>query len=638
MGTKYKGYMGDFLDIDLSTGEIKHYDIDDRDLERFIGNKGLAAKILYDNLKPGVDPLSEDNILILNTGPLNGSGAPSSSRFNASTKSPLTGIYSSSNCGGDFGIYLKKAGYDGIMLRGKADKPVYIEITDEKVEIKDAQELWGKNTEQTQELLPKKWGKVVIGPAGENLVPIACILSGERALGRTGVGAVMGSKNLKAIITNGNKKVEKHDPEGFKQAIIRWGKYLNKHPITGEQLHKYGTSGLVNGCNATNTLCHRNFKDGHWEHADEVSGETLAEKYLTKWAGCTTCNMRCERRVMFEGKEIKGPEFETVGMFGPNIENRSLPNIIRWNYLCDLYGIDTISCGSTIAFAMELTEKGKLKSKLKFGSEDGIDELLEEIAYKRGLGADIGQGSRRLAEKYGGMEYTNQCKGLEYAVYEPRGAVGHALGYATSNRGGCHLNGGYLVFFEALGPVTIDPLTPKGKPALVVFQQNLFDAVSSAGSCLFTTYAIVPGNANRAIPPHSRLAKLFSDVMIGSRFILDYQRYLPLGKLPLHLPMIHHSMAIEKLTGMKMPTGRFLDCGDRVYNMERLFSLREGLSAKDDTLPQRQLKERQIADNPRSRVPLDEMLPVYYKVRGWDKNGVPTPGKLKALGMDDLKG
>jgi len=629
------GFMGPILDVDLTTGHIGNYELPRAERLAFMGGKILGARILWDLLEPGVDPLGPSNVLVFTAGLLNGSNAPSSSRFNCSTKNVLTGGVASSNCGGDFGIWLRKAGYDGLIIRGRAKGPTQLKITEDSVELVDATDLWGKTTLEVQETLAKNERELVIGPAGENLVRFACILSGERALGRCGVGAVMGSKNLKLVTAEGKKKLPVADPDKLKKVNKSWIKELKGHPVTGEQLPSYGTAGLVNITNATHTLTTHNFKKGHWEHADDVSGETLAETLLVKNDGCRSCPIRCARVVEREGKNIKGPEFETLGMFGPSMGNRDLKKIIEWNYLSDELGMDTISLGSTLACAMELKEQGKLPDlDISFDDHDKVAKLIEDIAHRRGLGDAIAEGSKRLAESCGAPELAMQTKGMEFAAYEPRGAVGHGLGYAVSNRGGCHINGGYLVYFEALGQVNMEPLTPKGKPAWAMFQQNAFEAVSAAGNCIFVTYAFVPPMPPALYNPTGASAKLTSKALIGSRLVFDLQSKLRPGVLPLHLPGLPQSKAIEAIIGRKFRAGDFIVTGERGFTLERLINLREGLMADQDTLPPRLTDEPERPALPNSKVPLQEMLPVYYKVRGWDHNGVPRASLLRKLGLD----
>ncbi len=629
------GYMGSILDVDLTTGRVGTYPITDEERRQYLGGKILAARILWDLLTPGIDPFAPDNVLVFTAGTLNGSNLPSSSRFNCSTKNPLTYGVATSNCGGDFGMWLRKAGHDGLIVRGRAERPTRIDITEEGVELNDAGDLWGKDTEEVQATLGKQEREVVIGPAGENLVRFACALSGDRALGRCGVGAVMGSKNLKLITAAGKKKLPVADRDGLKALARSWVKLLKGHSVTGKQLPSYGTAGLVNATNATHTLTTRNFQKGHWEHADDVSGETMAETVLKKNDGCRTCPIRCGRVVEHEGEEVKGPEFETIGMFGPSMNNRSLERIIAWNRQADLLGMDTITLGSTIACAMELAERGLLPDLgVSFDDHEGVSALIEDVAHRRGMGAALADGSARLAESCGAAGLSMSSKGLEFAAYEPRGAVGHGLGYAVSNRGGCHINGGYLVYFEALGAVNMDPLTPKAKPAFTVFQQNMFEVVSAVGNCIFTTYATIPDTPAWAYDPTGPSARIVGKALVASRVAMNQLGRLRAGMLPVHVPGIPQSNAVEVVTGMRCRLGDLMVVGERGYTLERMINLREGLLGETDTLPPRLTDEPERPEVPESKVPLHRMLPVYYRVRRWDHNGVPTGKLLRKLGLE----
>ncbi|MEW5946295.1 MAG: aldehyde ferredoxin oxidoreductase family protein [bacterium] len=635
MATRYGGYTGEMLDVDLTSGTVERYDVTDRDRERFLGGKALAAKILFDELEPGADPLGEDNVIVINTGPLTGSGAPCTSRFNVAAKSPLTGALCTSNCGGGFGIHLKRAGFDGIIIRGKAASPSLIEIEDGTARIADASHLWGMNTEETQARLGDGRGKAVIGPAGENLVLFASIISGERAAGRTGAGAVMGAKNLKAITAKGTGKIPVARPDEFRKTVKKWVKILKEHPTTGGSLPRFGTAGFLNRVSVCHTLPTRNFSSGTFEHAEEISGEALAEKHLVKNIGCASCPIRCGRGVELGGKLVKGPEFETIGMFGSNIGNRDLAAICEWNRVMDLMGFDTISAGATIAFAMELNSKGLWKNGLEFGKTDGMARLLDDVAHRRGIGGEIADGVRRLSERYGGEDFAIHVKGLEMAAYEPRGSVGMGIGYATANRGACHLDSGYLVFLERIGPINVDPYATAPKPALAVMQQNILDAISASGCCLFTSYASIPAAAH-GIKPYGTLAKLISASLGSSHHLLDHAGALPYSLLSFHAAgMLPHTLAVSNLTGMNVGIGDFMAVGERSFNMGRLFNVREGIARESDALPRRLTHELQIPGDTRTRVRLDEMLKKYYRIRGWDKRGVPTRRRLRKLGMED---
>lgn len=624
MTMEYGGFMGKVLWIDLTKSEVREYPWSDKERELFLGGKIMAAKILYDNIESKINPLSPENILVITTGPLTGTGTPSTSRFNISTISPLTGYGASSNCGGSFGINLKKAGYDAVIFAGKAEHITWVEITEKGVDFHNGEALWGKTTGETQQLLPEKSGKLVIGPAGENLVKYASVISGERAAGRTGVGAVMGSKNLKAVTASGTRTVEVKQREKLKVINKKWIERLKKHPMTGVRLPQFGTAGLLKSMNAKNMLATRNYMKGKFKDYESLSGECLAEKHLIKNKGCITCPIKCAREVKAGGKAVKGPELETIGLLGSNLENSNMELIIEWNYLLDELGMDTMSAGSTIAFAMELNEKGLWSNGLEFGKTDNISEVLKDIAYRRGIGNILAEGSRRVSELFGGKEYAINVKGLELAAYEPRGAVGQGLGYAVSNRGGCHLNGGYLVILEGLG-LNVDPYTHKSKAALTILFQDLMEAVSAGGSCLFTTYAMIPGVL--VSNPEGIMNRIASKLMAYTGSIIDIINRHP-GLLFFKIPMLPHIYALEAVTGIKMNLGRFKKIGERGYNLERLLNIRLGLTHKDDDLPGRLKHELQIPGDERTIVPLEKMLTAYYRSRGWDSQGVPSRLKL----------
>lgn len=619
-----------YLEINLSTRKIKRFKIDKKMFERYIGGKILAAKLLYDLTEAGIDPLSEENVIIVNTGPANGTGAPSSSRFNMSFKNLMTGGIASSNCGGNFGMMLKKAGYDGIILTGKAKVPSYIEILDGDVYIKNAEHLWGMDTEKVQEEFPAPYGKIVIGPAGEHLVRYAGVLSGERVAGRCGAGAVFGSKNIKAVVVYGTKQPEIYNKEKLDKHVEKWVRFLQSHPMTGTSLPKYGSAGLVTKANATSALPTKNFQRGFYDKAEDISGETLADTKLIKNMGCVSCPIRCERRVRVYEKNVKGPEYETVGLFGANIESADLDIINEINYIADILGMDTISLGGTIAFAMELKERGIADFGVDFGEAGNIPDIVKKIAYREGKYSELANGSKWLAEKYGAEDAAIHAKGLELASYEPRKSVGMGLGYATSNRGGCHLNGGYLALLESVGVLSTDPLETKGKPELTVLMQNAMEAVSGSGFCLFTAYTMIPSILFRLGPSHW-ITKLCGKVLVWVWPVLGIiWKFMP-WILPFNsMFLLPHAEAVKQITGIKMTTGRFMQLGERGYNVERLYNYREGLTANDDNLPDRLTKVPQDK-NPESVVRLDKMLPRYYKVRGWKEDGTPSKSKLWQL-------
>lgn len=627
-----------YLYVNLSNESVKAFPIKEGVLKKYLGGKILAAKLLYDLLPPGIDPLSEKSILIINTGPMNNTGAPSSSRFNMSFKNVMTGGVASSNCGGQFGVMLKKAGVDGLIIAGKAVSPCCLAILDGEVIFQDAAPLWGLDAEAVQEVYPKAFGKLVIGPAGENMVRYACAVSGERVAGRCGAGAVMGSKNLKALVAYGSKVTMPDNPEKFDAYVKKWVAFLKSHPMTGKSLGLYGSAGLVSTANASGVLPTRNFNKGMWEKADDISGETLADTLLVRNSGCISCPIRCERRVRVKDKEVKGPEFETLGLFGANIENNDLQLINAINYEADILGMDTISLAGTMAFAMELYEKGLADFGLRFGKTDNLIEVIRKIARREKPYDELADGSMRLSEKYGGSDYAIHAKGLELASYEPRKSVGMGLGYATSNRGGCHLNGGYLALMESIGVMSTGQTNSEGKPELTIFLQNAMEAASAAGFCLFTLQSMVPSILFKLGPGHS-ITGIAGKAMIASRPLLGHVWPMLPGALPINsMFLLPQAKAVELATGISMTTGQFLEIGERGYNMERLFNLREGLTKEKDSLPKRLTDELQDPDDPNSKVDMKTMLPIYYKVRGWDENGVPTEKTMKRLGLtDDLR-
>lgn len=637
MQSKYGGYMGRVLQINLSTGDVTDYPWTDKDRELYIGGKTMAAKILYDTLTGRENAYSEENPLVISTGPLTGTGAPSSSRFNISSLSPQTGFISSSNCGGTFGYHLKRAGIDALIITGRREERTWIEIDNGSVTFHNADDLWGTRVTECQRLLAEKmsskrgcdikFGKLCIGPAGENLVRYSAVISDERAAGRTGMGAVLGWKNVKAIAVCGNHDTPVHDPSATKKWCQKWFRYLRNHPLTGNQLPRMGTAGLVSSMQMRGLLATKNYTEGRFEHFDKVNGETLAEEYNIVNKGCLSCPIKCARTVTVEGEDVKGPELETLGLLGGGILNKDLYHILKWNKELDDLGLDTISASNTLAYAMEANERGLWNNGLKFGDIEGISKIWDDIAYRRGIGNELAEGSKRLSEKYGGKEFAMQSKGLELAAYEPRRAVGQGLGYAVSNRGGCHLNGGYLVILEGLG-LNIDAQTPHAKADFTMMFQDLMEMISATGQCLFTSYAFFPGFL--IIRPNGAIAtaanKLLPHLGWAIRLMSKFPRVLAF-----HLPVFHHTKMMQKAVGMPMTFGKYLQTGERGFNLERAVNVRFGVSAAKDSLPKRLTDVPQDPNDPRTRVPLEQMKKIYYQARGWDKSGIPTCRTLKKL-------
>ena len=624
----YNGYMGRVLFVDLTNRTHRLFPWTDRDRKRTLGGKVMAADILLQHIRPGMQAFDEDNWIVVTTGPLTGCGCPNSSRFNISTVSPLTGIVTSSNCGGDFGLWLKRAGYDAVIFTGKSKSPVTVSIRRDDVVFTDASKLWGLTTTETQEKLPKRTGKLVIGPAGEHRVLYACVFSNERTAGRGGVGAVFGDKNLKAVTAFGTAMPTVRDREKLRKTNEKWVKILQKHPLTGRQLPKLGTAGLIAPMQAHKILATKNFSAGRFDGFEKISGEELAEHHLVSNAACTTCAIRCARMCRVDGKVVKGPELEILGLLGANILNDDIEKIIRWNYVLDELGMDSISAAGTVAFAMELAEKGVRDFGLAFGKTDNIEEMFRKIAYREGDGDILADGSRKMSERFGGADYAINAKGMELAAYTPRHAVGHGLGYATANRGGCHLNAGYLVVVEGLG-LDVDSLTPHGKAALAIMFQNLMEAVSAGGECLFTSYAVLPGFL--IDKPNWPLTKAILAAFPYLGPVINILSHFP--QLPaINIPLLPESYAIKYATGIPSTMGRMLTWGAYGYNAERMANVILGQKADADQLPARLTDEPQDPRDPRTKVPLNKMKRVYNRARGW-KDGIPTWTRLKTLGV-----
>jgi aldehyde:ferredoxin oxidoreductase len=599
------GWTGTVLRVNLTKQTITREPTNLKDAKMFIGARGLATKLMFDEVDPNVDPLSPDNKLIIAPGPLSGTFAPSMGRYDVVTKGPLTGAIAASNSGGSFGPEVKFAGYDMIVFEGKAEKPVYIWIKDEQVEIRDASGLWGKSVPDTTDAVraaTDEDAKVAcIGPAGEKLVLLANIMNEmHRAAGRSGVGAVMGSKNLKAIAVAGTHPVEVANPDAFEQAVMISRKKIQEHPVGGTGLRLYGTDVLVNILNSVGSLPTRNFHDGYFPTADKTGGETLAATLLQHPKGCFSCIINCGRVTKVTNPkyagEGEGPEYESAWCFGADCGIDNLDAITKANYLCNELGLDTITMGATIACAMDMYQDGVITTKdtggmaVPFGDVDTMVKLVEMTGVREGFGDQLALGSYRLAEKYGHPEYSMTVKKQEMPAYDPRGVQGIGLQYATSNRGGCHVRG-YTISPEVLGvPLKLDQHGTDGKPDIVITFQNLTAALDSTGSCLFTTFGI----------GGDELAALLSAV-----------------------------------TGVEYSTADFMKAGDRIWNLERLWNLKAGFSTADDTLPERLLKEPIKTGPSKGEVNhLDVMLPVYYQIRGWDTEGVPTPAKLEELSLN----
>jgi aldehyde:ferredoxin oxidoreductase len=621
-----KGYAGRVLEVDLDARSFSFEPLDEEIARLYIGGKGYGTRLLYDRTEAGIDPLGPKNLLIFATGPLNGSVAPQSNRFAVVCKSPLTGGIGNATCGGSFAYGMKKAGIDVLVVKGRSQHPVRLEVDGDAGEVRflDAADLWGKGTYETQAILGKKKDHAVIGPAGENQVLFAGIVSNERIAGRTGVGAVMGSKQLKAVSVSGSRKLDMEDPEKFKEYTKEVRAIFKDHPMLGESMKRYGTGGIVNTTNGRNILPTRNFQKGHFDDAMKISGEWFEDHELKGVkTSCIHCPVTCGRDTDVEGVgRVKGPEYETLALMGSNLEIGDVKKVSEWNYHADDLGMDTISLGATLGFAMELGEKGMLETKLAFGDPAGVTELIQDIGHRRGLGAELADGTKRLAEKYGGAGFAPHVKGLELSAYDPRGSYAQGVEYATTNRGGCHVQGASM-YMESVGPLTINPQNLKLKADLPIVQQNLACALNSMVLCIFTSYGIVP-KAVHEMDPSSRTYRVITWLFENSGPMFRWVQSIKAS------PMFWFEKWLTLITGAKFSSGHLQEIGARIFNLERMYNLREGLTGADDTLPDRILHEPTFA-HMESGHPLGELLPRYYKKRGWSADGVPNPRTLERL-------
>lgn len=598
------GWMGQILRVNLTDGTITTEPLNPDWARDYVGARGLASKFLAEEVDPKIDALSPENKLIFMTGPLTGTSAVSASRYDVVTKSPLTGAIAGSNSGGYFPGELKYAGYDGIIFEGKADKPVYLFINNDEVELRSAEHIWGLNTHEATDLLVQEThpeAKVAcIGPAGENLVLFACIINDKnRAAGRSGVGAVMGSKNLKAVVVRGTKGVKVADPQGFREAVLRiMNEKIKTNPVTSSGLPTYGTAVLVNTINSHGALPSWNFRTGVFPEAEKISGEALAADYLVRNKACLACPMGCGRAVNIESGPFashgEGPEYEAIWALGSDCGVSDLAAVSKANFLANELGYDPISFGSTLACAMELYQRGYMPAGdsdlvLEFGNAKVLVEAARKVAYREGVGDLLALGSYRLAERYGHPELSMSTKKQEYPAYDPRSIQGIGLNYATSNRGGCHVRG-YTVASEILGiPTQTDPLSAQGKAELVKAFQDLTALVDSSGICLFTTFAIGAPEVVAMLKP---------------------------------------------ATGVDYTEESAVMAGERIWNLERAFNLAAGLTKDDDTLAPRLLEEPMPEGPGQGKVSsLKEMLPLYYQARGWDEEGRITEATRRRLGL-----
>lgn len=599
------GYTQKILRINLSNKTFKEEVVNEDLYVKYLGGRGLAAKFYHDEIAPGVEPLSPENKLIFMTGPLTGTPAYSTAKFQLATKSPLTGIYMCSNCGGSFGPFLKYCGYDGLIIEGKSDKPVYVSIFDNNVTFHAADEYMGMDTEEVTEKLKEKHednrlSVMSIGPAGENLVRYACIQVDTRSFGRGGGGAVMASKNLKAVVAKGTGTIPLANEEALK-AFIKEGMAKLRESKAG--LTKFGTPQLTQTMNKFGSYPTNNFQSGVFENAETTYAEYMVENYKTKNAGCYRCVLACAQVCEVKDGPFKGavsdPEYETVGSFGGQCGVRDMAAIIAACMWADKLGMDAMQVGTTVAFAMELYEKGLIGKAetggldLRFGNGEAMVEMIKKIGYRQDIGDLLAEGFLKIAEKKPEWsKYMVHSKGMAYAAYEPRGFYGNALTYATSNRGACHNVGGYSINAE-LTTGQYDRFATEGKGVLVKGLQDMRAYIDSLGIC----------TAAR-----------------GGMFYTDK----PKGTV------------LEDITGVEL-TAKLMETGERIYNLERKILTGEGVTRKNDTIAERTMKEPlpsgDAAGKMITREMFDAMLDEYYNARGWDNDGIPKPETLEALGL-----
>jgi len=606
------GWNGRLLRVDLTNQTVSVEGTDPLVAKDFIGGRGWAIKILCEEVHPTADPLSPENKLVFATGPLTATPAPTGNRYMVVTKSPLTGALSCSNSGGVFPTEMKRTGFDLFVFEGRAEQPVYLWVSDDQVEIRPAGHLWGKNTHETEDLIlaeiDRKARVACIGPAGERLARIAAIMNDKhRAAARSGVGAVMGAKNLKAVAVRGTREVALAQPEETRALCRQVRAEVAADVRKGSSLNLYGTAYVPPVTNELGILPTHNFQTGVFEGVESITGHVLREKYLIQPKPCWGCPIACGRLTRVEdplyGGEGEGPEYETIAALGSACGVDNLAAITKASYLCNELGLDTISTGMTIACAMELYERRHLPEAdvgrpLRFGDADAVIEMVRLTGRREGLGDLLAEGSYRLAEKYGHPEYAIVAKKQEFPGYDPRGSQGMGLLYATSNIGASHMAGD-IAYMEVFGvPEKLEPLTIEGKPQYIKHFEDLFAIVDAAGLCVFLTIRYLCDPTFEVMP--TRLTEL-----------LNYA------------------------TGAGYTVESLLEAGDRIFTLERMFLVKAGFSRADDTLPQRMLEEPMPEGPARGHVvELEAMLDRFYALRGWDENGIPTQDKLEALGLD----
>lgn len=608
------GYAGKILRINLTTGSIEETFFEEEILRKYIGGSGLGARILYDETDETTDPLGPDNPLIFLTGPTEGTKMPNAGRFQVITRSPLTGSFGEANSGGTWGVKLKKAGYDGVIFKGISQKPVYLNIDGEKVELLDAQDLWGVDTYEIDTVLKERHGgkscTASIGIGGENLARFACIMNdGEdgRTAGRCGVGAVMGAKKLKAIVVNGQVKTDIVDPDTMNQSVKEWAPKIMKGM---EAMRDGGTSCAVPFIEEIGDIPVKNWAEGSF-NVEKLATPVYNAEFLAGRYSCANCAIRCGRIVEIKEGPYKmpksaGPEYETLSLFGPNCMIDELGPICKANELCNRYGIDTISTANTVSFAMEAYERGllteeQLGCKARFGNPQDMLTLIEKIAHREDFGDVLAEGTRIASKQMGGIaeEFAVHVRGMEFPGHDPRYADSVGLQYAVSPRGACHLSsnshgaeyGGFYSGFGFYRPLKLKNHSIENKPEMNAELEHLMSLCDSLTICKFLLDATGDQSANLLVT------------------------------------------WLNAITGWDMDKQELLDAGERIFNLKRMYLVRDGQSRKDDKLPPRMRKRRMTGGSAFNIPDVDSMLDRYYEIRGWDEFGIPTPETLERLGL-----
>ena len=596
------GYIGKLLVVDLTSGRIEDEPLNADYARQFIGGSGLAARYLYDLLDPDLDPLNPANPLFFMAGPLTGTRAPSCGRFVICARSPLTGLWGESNSGGFFGPEMRFAGYDGIIIKGQAPEPVYLHIADGKATLRDARCLWGKGAYETQDAIKDEVGDAktrvaCIGPAGENLVRFAAVMNDHgSAAGRTGMGAVMGSKNLRAVAVRGHQKVALADAERF-AALAREALAAIREDIMSDILRETGTAGSLDYSMMLGDAPARYFTQGTFPGGENLSGSVMAETILTGAYSCYGCSIACKRKVKVGESEIKGPEYETVCALGTLLLIDDLDAVAYLGHLCDAYGLDTISAGVTIAFAHYLFDQGiigpsEVGRELTWGDPDAVAELIEMIAHRRGFGEVLAEGSRLMGRRYGAEELAVQVNGLEVAMHDPRATSAMALVYATSPIGASHNQSDmYLIemgqAIEELDIPSTGRFGVEGKAPIVARHQDWRSFCNTLIPCYFANM------------PVQTLVELLSSA-----------------------------------TGWEVGLDDAMVIGERIWNLKRALNNRFGLARKDDRLPKLLLTPLEEGGTEGHVPDLELMLREYYEARDWDpETGKPSREKLEELGL-----